>query len=46
MERGNDGGGPIDIGELEGSLMEKGIGTNTAFLVGHGTIREAVLEIR
>lgn len=41
---GNDGGGPIDIGGEEELLMKNGIGTNTAFLVGHNTIREKVLE--
>ncbi|MGB0930392.1 MAG: N-acyl-D-amino-acid deacylase family protein [Chitinophagales bacterium] len=41
---GNDGGGPTDIAAKEQLLLKNGIGTNTAFLVGHNTIREAVLE--
>lgn len=41
---GNDGGGPTDIEAAEKELMKNGIGTNTAFLVGHNTIREAILE--
>ncbi len=39
---GNDGRGPIDIDKVAEKL-EKGIGTNVAFFVGHGTIRLAVL---
>lgn len=40
---GNDGGGPIYIDSVASQLMANGIGTNTAFLVGHGTVRKAVL---
>ena len=40
---GNDGEGPFDIAGIEARLMKNGIGTNTAFLVGHGTIRTAIL---
>lgn len=40
---GNDGGGPFDINEAEGNLNPNGIGTNVAFLVGHGTVRREVL---
>lgn len=40
---GNDGEGPFDIKGTETELMKNGIGTNTAFLVGHGKVRIAVL---
>ncbi len=40
---GNDGGGPIEVDSISTQLMANGIGTNTAFLVGHGTVRNAVL---
>jgi N-acyl-D-aspartate/D-glutamate deacylase len=39
---GNDGGGPLEIGAVRRQL-ERGIGVNAAYLVGHGTIRRAVL---
>lgn len=40
---GNDGEGPIKIAELSERLGSTGIGTNVAFFVGHGTIREEVM---
>lgn len=40
---GNDGGGPFDLNEAEKGLNSLGIGTNVAFFVGHGTVREEVL---
>ncbi len=40
---GNDGGGPFDIEEAEKGLNGEGIGTNVAFFVGHGTVREEIL---
>ncbi|MFT6311433.1 MAG: N-acyl-D-aspartate/D-glutamate deacylase [Porticoccus sp.] len=40
---GNDGGGPVDIKQAVASLNPQGIGTNTAFYVGHGTLREQVM---
>jgi len=40
---GNDGGGPFDIEAAIKNLNPEGIGTNTAFFIGHGTVREAVL---
>ena len=40
---GNDGGGPTDISQVIASLNANGIGTNTAFYTGHGSIRRAVM---
>jgi len=40
---GNDGGGPFDIAGMRKRLLSNGIGTNTALLVGHGTLREQVM---
>jgi N-acyl-D-aspartate/D-glutamate deacylase len=40
---GNDGRGGININDIEASLKINGIGTNTAFFVGHGTIRQQVM---
>ncbi|MCE7996610.1 MAG: amidohydrolase family protein [Roseivirga sp.] len=40
---GNDGDGPFNIDALSTQLESQGIGTNTAFLVGHNMVRKAVL---
>lgn len=40
---GNDGRGNVDINNIEKSLKVNGIGTNTGFFVGHGTIRQQVM---
>jgi N-acyl-D-amino-acid deacylase len=40
---GNDGRGSIDIDGIAKLLKINGIGTNTAFFVGHGTIRQQVM---
>lgn len=40
---GNDGGGPVDIAGALNGLNQHGIGTNYAFFVGHGSLREAVM---
>ena len=40
---GNDGGGPVDIIAMAEKLKTNGIGTNTALLVGHGSLREQVM---
>ncbi len=40
---GNDGGGPADLSAAISQLNANGIGTNTAFYVGHGSIRKAVM---
>ena len=40
---GNDGGGPVAIEQIAARLEKQGIGTNTAFFVGHGTVRKAVM---
>lgn len=39
---GNDGGGAIDIGAARGRLAG-GVGANIAFLIGHGSVRGAVM---
>jgi len=41
---GNDGYGTANINEISLDLMQKGIGTNTALFVGHGTIRRKVMN--
>jgi len=40
---GNDGAGIVDVGAVNKQLTEQGIGTNTALLVGHGSIRDQVM---
>ena len=40
---GNDGNGRFDLAETFDSLMQKGIGTNAAFMAPHGTIRKLVM---
>ncbi len=40
---GNDGGGSHEIASLADALESGGIGTNVAFLVGHGTVRKTVM---
>ncbi|HEV8385355.1 MAG TPA: D-aminoacylase [Candidatus Acidoferrales bacterium] len=40
---GNDGGGPLNVGETLKKWEEQGIGTNAALYVGHGTVRRKVL---
>ncbi len=40
---GNDGRGPFDVAKISEKLSSAGIGTNVAFFVGHGTIRQEVL---
>lgn len=42
---GNDGDGPVDIISLATALEQQGIGTNTALLVGHGTLRKQVMGL-
>ena len=42
---GNDGGGPVDIADTKAKLIANGIGTNTALLVGHGSIRKQVMGL-
>ncbi len=42
---GNDGAGPVDIARLKTQLLENGIGTNTALLVGHGSLRKQVVGL-
>lgn len=40
---GNDGGGPVDIGDTFTRWEKRGIGTNAALYVGFGTVRGRVL---
>lgn len=40
---GNDGGGSYQVQSLVDSLEAAGTGTNVAFLVGHGDVRETVM---
>lgn len=40
---GNDGGGHYQINKIAEELTKNGIGTNVALLVGHGTVRKAVM---
>jgi N-acyl-D-amino-acid deacylase len=42
---GNDGGGTADVEALRAKLMEKGIGTNVGFLVGHNSVRKDVMGL-
>lgn len=42
---GNDGGGPVDIAALSAQLHANGMGTNTALLVGHGSLRKQVVGL-
>jgi len=41
---GNDGGGPAVYDEILEDLRTAGIGTNTAFLIGHGSVRRKVMD--
>lgn len=38
-----DGGGPVDLVEQRQRLLEHGLGVNVALLIGHGSVRRAVL---
>ena len=38
-----DGGGPVDLATQRGQLLEHGLGVNVAQLIGHGSIRTAVI---
>jgi N-acyl-D-aspartate/D-glutamate deacylase len=40
---GNDGGGPVNVGETLEKWDRQGIGTNAALLVGHGSVRSLVM---
>ena len=40
---GNDGGGPVNVGETLEKWERQGIGTNAALLVGHGSVRSLVM---
>jgi N-acyl-D-aspartate/D-glutamate deacylase len=38
-----DGGGPLDLPQQGEHLLEHGLGINAALLIGHGSVRQAVL---
>lgn len=38
-----DGGGPVDIAAQRATLEKGGVGPNVALLIGHGSVRSAVL---
>src|SRR6185503_20263679 len=38
-----DGGGPIDLERQAAALADGGIGINAALLIGHGSVRTAVM---
>jgi N-acyl-D-amino-acid deacylase len=38
-----DGGGPVDLAKQRGELERGGVGPNVALLIGHGSVRRAVL---
>jgi len=40
---GNCGGSPTDVAEFFGKLKSKGTGPNIALLIGHGSVRQAVM---
>jgi len=42
---GNDGGGPIHVGEIFEKWEKQGIGTNAGLLVGQGTVRGQVMKM-
>lgn len=42
---GPDGGGPLRIGSYLDSLKALGIGLNTAYLIGHNTVRNHVMGL-
>lgn len=42
---GNDGGGSADVEGQISQIAEQGVGSNVAFLVGHGAVREAVIGL-
>jgi len=42
---GNDGDGPIDLDEARAGFNPEGIGTNTALLVGHNSLRRHVMGL-
>ncbi len=38
-----DGGGPVDLASQAAHLQSNGVGPNVALLIGHGSVREAVM---
>jgi len=44
MVTGNCGGGTFDVAEFYSKMEEQGVGTNIVHLVGHGTVRTAVMQ--
>jgi N-acyl-D-amino-acid deacylase len=41
-----DGGGPVDLAAQREALLEHGLGINTGLLIGHGSVRRAVLGMQ
>jgi N-acyl-D-aspartate/D-glutamate deacylase len=41
-----DGGGPVDLAEQRAQLSAHGLGVNAALLIGHGSVRRAVLGMQ
>jgi len=44
MVTGNCGGGTYDVAQFFTTLEKQGVGTNIVHLVGHGTVRSAVMK--
>jgi N-acyl-D-amino-acid deacylase len=40
-----DGGGPLDLPEQRAELLKDGVGPNVALLIGHGSVRRAVMGL-
>ncbi len=40
-----DGGGPVDLEQQRSDLARTGLGVNVALLIGHASVRRAVLEM-
>jgi N-acyl-D-amino-acid deacylase len=38
-----DGGGPVDLGQQRAELEKGGVGPNVALLIGHGSVRRAII---
>ncbi len=41
-----DGGGPVDLAAQREALLEHGLGVNAGLLIGHGSVRRAVLGMQ
>jgi len=45
MVTGNCGGGTYKVAEFYAKMEEQGIGTNIVHLIGHGTVRRAIMQM-